>query len=61
MAVGKGRTYCMYLSFAGAIFFTFIALCCFCGMEALKLPRGKSVQRGFQVLLSAIVKLFFII
>ena len=39
MAVGPGRIYCMYLSFAGAIFFVFIAICCFIEMEALKLPK----------------------
>lgn len=53
--VGPKRTYCMYISFAGAIFFFFIAICCFIGMEALKLPQGKKVQRGLEVLLTAIV------
>jgi hypothetical protein len=55
MAVGPKRTYCMYLSFAGAIFFVFIAFCCFVGMEALKLKEGTRAIRGFQVLLTAIV------
>ena len=42
--VGPKRTYCMYISFAGAIFFFFIAICSFIGMEALKLPEGKHVE-----------------
>ena len=53
--VGPKRTYCMYISFAGAIFFFFIAICSCIGMEALKLPEGKHVERGLQVLLTAII------
>ena len=55
--VGPGKIYCMYLSFAGTIFFVFIAFCCFVGMEALKLPKGESAKIGLEVLLSAIVKI----
>ena len=55
MAVGPKRTYCMYISFAGAIFFL-LSFCCFIGMEVLKLKEGTRAIRGFQVLLTAIVK-----
>ena len=56
MAVGPKRTYCMYISFAGAIFFLFLSFCCFIGMEVLKLKEGTRAIRGFEVLLTAIVK-----
>jgi hypothetical protein len=58
MAVGPKRTYCMYISFAGAIFFLFLSFCCFIGMEVLKLKEGTRAIRGFEVLLTAIVKYF---
>ncbi len=55
MAVGTGKLYCMYISFAGAIFFLFITFCCFVGMEVLKLKEGTRAIRGFQSLITAIV------
>ena len=55
MAIGLGKLYCMYLSIAGTIFFIFITLCCFVGMEVLKLKEGTRAIRGFQSLITAIV------
>ena len=55
MAVGTGKLYIMYISFAGAIFFVFITFCCFVGMEVLKLKEGTRAIRGFQSLITAIV------
>ena len=48
-------TYCMYLSFAGCLYFIFIALACFCGMEVLKLKEGTRASRGFASFFVAIV------
>lgn len=55
MAVGPQRTACMYLSFAGAVYFVYISFCCFIKLEALHLQPGKNATRGFQGLLTAIV------
>ena len=61
MAVGTGKLYIMYISFAGAIFFVFITFCCFVGMEVLKLKEGTRAIRGFQSLITAIVNNFYFI
>ena len=60
MAIGLGKLYCMYLSIAGTIFFIFITLCCFVGMEVLKLKEGTRAIRGFQSLITAIVNYIYI-
>ena len=57
--VDTKTTYCMYISFAGAIYFLFITICCFVGMEVLKLKEGTRATRGFAALLTAIVIYYF--
>lgn len=54
MITGK-HLYCMYLSFAGAIFFFFIGFSCFVGMEVLRLKEGTRALRGFEALLVSII------
>ena len=54
--IGAKETYCMYMSFAGCLYFIFITFACFFGMEVLKLKEGTRVSRGFTALLVAIVK-----
>ena len=53
--IGYKSLYCMYMSFAGTIFFIFIAFACFVGMEVLKLKENTRATRGFAALLAAIV------
>ena len=57
---GAKGTYCMYISFAGCLYFLFITFACFFGMEVLKLKEGTKVARGFAAFLVAIVKNFYI-
>ena len=54
--IGAKETYCMYMSFAGCLYFIFITFACFFGMEVLKLKEGTRVSRGFAALVVAIVK-----
>ena len=58
--IGAKETYCMYMSFAGCLYFIFITFACFFGMEVLKLKEGTRVSRGFTALLVAIVKYKYI-
>lgn len=58
---GVKMTFCMYLSMVGAVFFFFLALCCFVGMEALHLPKGKKVQRGMEVFAAGLVLIYLMI
>ncbi len=54
--VGPKATYCMYMSFAGCLYFIFITFACFFGMEVLKLKEGTRATRGFAAFFVAIVK-----
>ena len=54
--IGPKATYCMYMSFAGCLYFIFITFACFFGMEVLKLKEGTRASRGFTAFLVAIVK-----
>ena len=56
--IGAKETYCMYISFAGCLYFIFISFGCFVGMEVLKLKEGTRAARGFEALLVAIVNNF---
>lgn len=47
--------YCLILSVCGACLLVFLAICCFTNMEALHLEQGKKVERGFEVLVAALV------
>ena len=58
--IGPKATYCMYMSFAGCLYFIFITFACFFGMEVLKLKEGTRISRGFAALLVAIVNNNFI-
>ena len=53
--IGLKETYCMYISFAGCLYFLFITFACFLGMEVLKLKEGTRAARGFAAFLVAIV------
>ena len=53
--IGAKETYCMYMSFAGCLYFIFITFSCFFGMEVLKLKEGTRAARGFEAFLVAIV------
>ena len=53
--IGAKETYCMYISFAGCLYFLFITLACFFGMEVLKLKEGTRASRGFAAFLVAVV------
>ena len=53
--IGPKATYCMYMSFAGCLYFIFITFACFFGMEVLKLKEGTRASRGFAAFLVAIV------
>ena len=54
--IGAKETYCMYMSFAGCLYFIFITFACFFGMEVLKLKPGTRAARGFAAFFVAIVK-----
>ena len=59
--IGPKATYCMYMSFAGCLYFIFITFACFFGMEVLKLKEGTRVARGFTAFLVAIVNILIYI
>lgn len=49
------QDFCLYLSVCGCALLVFMSICCFCGMEALHLPKGKKNQRGIEVFLAGVV------
>ena len=59
--IGPKGTYCMYMSFAGCLYFIFITFACFFGMEVLKLKEGTRASRGFAAFFVAIVNNNYII
>ena len=59
--MGAAKTYCMYMSVAGCLYFIFITFACFFGMEVLKLKEGTRLSRGFSAFFVAIVNKFYLI
>ncbi len=53
--MGAKGTYCMFMSIAGCLYFTFIMFACFFGMEVLKLKEGTRLSRGLAAFVVAIV------
>ncbi len=56
---GARGTYCMFISFAGCLYFLFITFACFFGMEVLKLKEGTRASRGFAAFFVAVVRNFY--